>query len=196
MLLQLSLLTTFKGAPSARQADWPRPRLARTRGTCTESVNKLGSEATGRQRVLGILAAGGWAGWPTPSCAGAHRSRAAARRADAPHLAAAHPAVTRRGSRARELAGPVVSRQVRQSPDERSQRRTGTPRIVRSGPSSVKGTPRSFLTASQKRSWGPTLERRSLCQPSGPDSEGQAKGQARSARRTLTKTKKSNKQFV
>jgi hypothetical protein len=27
-----------------------------------------------------------------------------------------------------------------------------------------------------------TLERRSLCQPSGPDGEGQARGQARSAR--------------
>ena len=47
------------------------------------------------------------------------------------------------------------------------------------GPSSVKGTRRSFLTASQKRSSGPTLERRNLCQPSGPDGEGQARGQAR-----------------
>ena len=35
----------------------------------------------------------------------------------------------------------------------------GTPRIVRVGSSSVKGTRRSFLTASQKRSSGPTLER-------------------------------------
>jgi len=34
----------------------------------------------------------------------------------------------------------------------------GTPRIVRVGPSSVKGTRRSFLTASQKRSSGPALE--------------------------------------
>ena len=57
----------------------------------------------------------------------------------------------------------------------------GTPRIVRAGPSSVKGTPRSFLTAPQKGSSGPTLERRSLCQPSGPDGEGQARGQARNA---------------
>ena len=38
-------------------------------------------------------------------------------------------------------------------------RRAGTPRIVRAGPSSVKGTRRSFLTASQKRSSGPTLGR-------------------------------------
>jgi hypothetical protein len=57
--------------------------------------------------------------------------------------------------------------------------RAGTPRIVRVGPSSVKGTPRSFLTASRKGSPGPALERRSLCRPSGPDGEGQAKGQAR-----------------
>ena len=60
--------------------------------------------------------------------------------------------------------------------------RAGTPRIVQVGPSSVKGTPRSFLTASQKGSSGPTLERRSLCRPSGPDGEGQARGQARNAR--------------
>ena len=61
-------------------------------------------------------------------------------------------------------------------------RRAGTPRIVQVGPSSVKGTPRSFVTASQKGSSGPTLERRSLCRPSGPDGEGQARGQARYAR--------------
>jgi hypothetical protein len=36
--------------------------------------------------------------------------------------------------------------------------RTGTPRIVRGGPSSVKGTRRSFLTASQKGSPEPTLD--------------------------------------
>ena len=60
--------------------------------------------------------------------------------------------------------------------------RDGTPRIVQVGPSSVKGTPRSFLTASQKGSSGPTPERWSLCRPSGPDGEGQARGQARTAR--------------
>ena len=56
----------------------------------------------------------------------------------------------------------------------------GTPRIVQVGPSSVKGAPRSVLTASQKGSSGPTLERRS--RPSGPNGEGQARGQARNAR--------------
>ena len=57
--------------------------------------------------------------------------------------------------------------------------RDGTPRIVQVGPSSVKGTRRSFLIASQKGSSGTALERRSLCRPSGPDGEGQARGQAR-----------------
>ena len=60
--------------------------------------------------------------------------------------------------------------------------RIGAPRIVRGGPSSVKGTRRSFLTAPQKGSSGPTLQRLSLCHLSGPDGEGQARGQARSAR--------------
>jgi hypothetical protein len=41
------------------------------------------------------------------------------------------------------------------------------PLSVRGYPSTVKGTRRSFLTASQKPSSGPALERRSLCTPSG-----------------------------
>jgi hypothetical protein len=70
---------------------------------------------------------------------------------------------------------PSRSYRVRRSPCERSQ---PPGRNAALGPSSVKGTPRSFLTASQKGSSGPTLERRSLCGPSGPDAEGQA-GSAR-----------------
>jgi hypothetical protein len=63
--------------------------------------------------------------------------------------------------------------------------RAGTPRIVRDGPSSVKGTPRSFLTASQKGSSGSALERRSLCQPqrAGRQGPGQRAG-PHGARRT------------
>src|ERR1700756_4038335 len=53
--------TIIKGAPSARQADRPRPRLARMRGTCTGSVNELGSDATGPRKVWRALAAGGGA---------------------------------------------------------------------------------------------------------------------------------------
>ena len=88
--------------------------------------------------MLGTLAAGGGAAWPAPSCAGAHRSRAAAAAPMAPHLAAAHPAVTRRGLCAPRVGRAVVMRRVRQPPDERPQHRAGTPRIVRAGPSSVK----------------------------------------------------------
>jgi hypothetical protein len=55
----------------------------------------------------------------------------------------------------------VVARRMCRSPGERVRGTgAGTPRIVRVGPSSVKGTRRSFLTASQKRSSGPALERR------------------------------------
>ena len=90
--------------------------------------------------------------------------------------------------------GPAPAKVARPSPRARyasrrvkdQSHRAGLPRIVRGGRGSdVKGTRRSFLTAPQKGSPGPTLERRSLCRPGGPDDEGQAKGQARSARGKL-----------
>jgi hypothetical protein len=64
--------------------------------------------------------------------------------------------------------------------------RAGTPRIVQVGPSSVKGTRRSFLTASQKGSSGSALERRSLCLPGGPDGEARPEARPESAQRTYT----------
>jgi hypothetical protein len=64
---------------------------------------------------------------------------------------------------------------------ERYSTEAGTPRVVRGGPSSVKGTRRSFLTAPQKGPSGPALER-CLCRPFGPDGKGQAGGQALQAR--------------
>jgi hypothetical protein len=61
--------------------------------------------------------------------------------------------------------------------------RAGTPRIVRAGPSSVKGTRRSFLKPLRRNDLrDPPLSAGDLCQPSGPDGKGQAGGQARSAR--------------
>ena len=111
----------------------------------------------------------------------------ALRRDELPRTAAPAPAAAgpRRHARCRATrAGP--GRHARaECADRRAKghsHRDGTPRIVQVGPSSVKGTRRSFLTASQKGSSGPTLERRSLCRPSGPDGEGQARGQARNAR--------------
>jgi hypothetical protein len=75
----------------------------------------------------------------------------------------ADPAVGRAGQ-GDEQGGPeglAVRRSVgladRLDTDRAPRQRAGTPRIVRAGPSSVKGTRRSFLTASQKRSLGPPL---------------------------------------
>jgi hypothetical protein len=87
------------------------------------------------------------------------------------------------GHALRELAGPVVMRQMRRSPDERSQRRGRNARIVRAGSSIVKGTRRSFLKPLRRNDLqDPPLSAGDLCQPSGPDGEGQARGQARNAR--------------
>jgi hypothetical protein len=88
-------------------------------------------------------------------------SRAAARRADAPHRAATAP---RRNApwvpALRELAGPVVARQVCLSLGERSQ---------------VPGRNAAHCPCRP-------LHRKGLCRPGGPDGEGQARGQARNAR--------------
>jgi hypothetical protein len=94
----------------------------------------------------------------------------ATRRQQSPPYPAAAPAST--------TARPSASRRARQSPGECHSQRAGTPRIVRAAPSSVKGTRRSFLTASQKRSSGPALERRRTLPAQRPDGEGQAKSQA------------------
>jgi hypothetical protein len=79
-------------------------------------------------------------------------------------------------------ARPSCSRRVRRSPYERSQPPGRNAAHCPGRPLQRQRHPRSFLTASQKGSSGPTLERRSLCRPSGPDGEGQARGQARNAR--------------
>jgi hypothetical protein len=68
-------------------------------------------------------------------------------------------------------------------------RRAGTPRIVRVGPSSVKGTRRSFLTAPQKRSSGSALEHWRPLPTLGPDGEGPGQRPGpRGARRTSRPT--------
>jgi len=110
-------------------------------------------------------------GSPTGAAAAAHDCPATGRSRSRPQ----RPPMPRDASWSR----PSASRHVCQSPCESHRARDGTPRIVRVGPSNVKGTRRSFLTASQKLSSGPTLERWSLCRPSGPDGEDQAGGQAR-----------------
>ena len=86
----------FKGAPPARQADRGRPDSRKIRGTCTESVNELGSDATSGEGCRGLSPQ--VAGQPGPLPLARERTGRVPlpRRADAPHPAAAHPAVTRR----------------------------------------------------------------------------------------------------
>jgi hypothetical protein len=134
-------------------------------------------------KAAGGLAVAGRQLSPRPSGESPAARRAAAH--SFPVTAAACPRRNVPMPRYTSRTRPSRSHQVCRSPYKVTV--TGPERraIVRVGPSSVKGTRRSFLTASQKRSSGPTLEhRRYLCRPSGPDGEGQARGQARSARRT------------
>ena len=84
-----NFLYSFKGAPSARQADWHRPRLAKDTqdvyggreraGQCSAIAARGGGDS--RRRWRGSLA--------HFLLRGSASSRAAARRADAPHPAAA-----------------------------------------------------------------------------------------------------------
>jgi hypothetical protein len=108
-------------------------------------------------------------------------SRAAARRAVTPHPAAPRarrnaPCMAALG----ELAGPIVARQARRPPGERSQG-PGLPRIVRVGSSSLNGAshPRCARTRLRR-----AVDPGDLGRPSEPDGKGQARGQARNARRT------------
>jgi hypothetical protein len=102
-------------------------------------------------------------------------SRAAARRADAPHRPLPAP---RRNApwvpALRELAGPVVTRQILRSPGEKSQL-SGPERRALSGSAPPAST---VLRIPLRRAVDPG----DLGRPSGPDGEGQAKGQARNAR--------------
>ena len=91
------------------------------------------------------------------------------------------PAVTPPMPHDTSRARPSRSRRVRRSPCERSQPPGRNAAHCPGRPLQRQGHPK-ILTASQKGSSGPTLERRSLCRPSGPDGEGQARGQARNAR--------------
>jgi len=63
------------------------------------------------------------------------------------------------------------------------------PRIIRVGPSTRKGTRRSFPTAPQKASSGPTLARGATADPAGLTARAGPEAQALwSARRTLRDT--------
>jgi hypothetical protein len=168
-----NFLYSFKGAPTARHAYGRNRQRELARATGEEQRpgtgdKRQGSPGSRRCRAAAFAAPFGQKPYGATSC-----------RARPPrHRPQPIPAVTSQCRATR--AGP--GRHARAECADRRAKdhsyRTGTPRIVQVGPSSVKGTRRSFLTASQKGSSGPTLERRSLCRPSGPDGEGQARGQA------------------
>ncbi len=138
----MSFLYGFKGAPSARHAYGRNRQRELARATGGEQSGQGAGDK--RQGSPGV----------SPLRGGSFRRalRAEALRRDelprtaAPAPAAAgprrHAPMPRHMSRAR----PSRSRQVRRSPYEGHSHRAGTPRIVQVGPSSVKGTPRSFLT--------------------------------------------------
>ena len=183
----MTFFTYFKGRAKARRA-----------GLCPAQVTRRDAEVT---QGSGDLAGGESWRKPARGSRGRANSGAAACRA---LRAEAH-----RARRCRRLAAPAPRRRPvppQRAHDDRARadwpggparagcadRRgsghsNGPGRRASSGaaPSSVKGTRRSFLTASQKGSSGPALERRSLCLPGGPDGKGQAGGQARSARGDL-----------
>ncbi len=131
----------------------------------------------------GSLAAGGGAAWPAASSAIAHR-RGPLPAAPLPGTPPQH--IPRRNAPwvMRSASWPSRSSRAkcagRRTEDHRL--RAGTPRIVRAGPSTHKGTRRSFLTAPQE-----PLRRKHLRDPPlraeplptlRPDGKGQARGQA------------------
>jgi len=132
-----NFLYGFKGAPAARQADWPQPIPAKDARDEHGKRERAGSAAPWRQRVLGNPAAGGGAAWPASYCAIAHR-RGPLPTAPMPRTPPQPaPAVTRRRSRTPRASQAVVTRQVGQPSGESPRHRAGTPRIVRVGPSSL-----------------------------------------------------------
>ena len=118
--------------------------------------------------MSGTLAAGGGAAWPAPSCAGAHRSRAAAppRRCPAPGRSTPRrnaPLVRRAASWPADrlaLGAPVAGRVCVTAPGRNAAHCPGWP-LQR------QGHQRSFLTASQKRSLDPTLDPGASTSPAG-----------------------------
>ena len=175
-LLQVSL--QLQGAPSARRAYGRNRGLRLAQATGGEQ----GGRVTGDKRQG---SPGSRRCWAAASAAPSGRkpySATSCRARQPRHRPQPVPAVTPRCRATRAEPGRQARAECADRRTKGHSHRAGTPRIFQVGPSSVKGTRRSFLTASQKGSSGPTLERRSLCRPSGPDGEGQARGQARNAR--------------
>jgi hypothetical protein len=179
-LLQLS--SRLQGRTFGAPGRPARAVLAACARHARGSVERAGVSRQGDERVMGSLAAGGGAAWPASSCAKAHRR--------GPLPAAPLPRTPPQRTLRRnapcmttpcELAGPVVTRQVCRSPDERSQP-PGPERRALSG--AAPPVSRALPPVASPRRWAqaPTLDTGDLCRPSEPGGEGQARGPARNAR--------------
>jgi hypothetical protein len=136
-----------------------------------------GDPAVGGRGSPGGLAVAGWQLSPRPSDASPTARRAAAHGTPGDRPPAV-PAVSR--CRARQHHGRAVTlAPVRRSPGECHSDGAGMPRIVRAGPSSLNGASHPRYARTRLRR---AVDPGDLCQPSGPDGEGQAEGQARDAR--------------
>ena len=169
-----TFFTGFKGAPSARQPDRPRPRLT-----------KDARDEHGERERGGQCRCGGQGCWgPSPQVAGSLArfllrdsapSRAAARRADAPHPAAAR---TRRNAPwvMRSASWPGRSSRTGCADRRMKGHSAGPERRALSGSAPPASTVlRIPLRGTRLRR---AVDPGDLGRPSGPDGEGQARGQA------------------
>ena len=90
----------------------------------------------------------------------------------------AFPAVSRCRARHRHGQAVTLAPGASGACEDVAARRAGTPRIIRAGPSSLNVLRIPLRGTRLRRAVDPG----DLCQPSGPDGEGQARGQARNAR--------------
>ena len=175
--------TTIKSAPSARQADQPQPQPRRCVAPARRSVERAGecravtasSDGESRRRWRGSLAR---------ACSAEAHRRGPLPAAPLPRTPPQRvPAVTHRElprcaswpGRRLASAAPVARRKVIGIGPERRALSGLAPPASRAPGDRFKPLRRNDLR-------DPPLSAGDLCQPSGPDGEGQARGQARSAR--------------
>ena len=158
-----NFLYGFKGAPSARHAYGRNRQRELARATGGEQSGRVtgdkrqGSPGSRRCGAAAFAAPFGRKPYGATSC-----------RARLPrHRPQPVPAVTPRCRATRAGPGRHARAECADRRAKGHSHRAGTPRIVQVGPSSVKGTPRLFLTASQKRSSDPPLSAGASADPAG-----------------------------
>ena len=181
----------FKGTPSACQAE-----LCPAKIVCWDTKSAEGNRELERRRNARAERTGDA---PSP---GRQHGAPYGRKPTGRGAAAGRLPRSRRqagtGSNAPPVTAPTrAGRAVVLTPDVQSPREShgigaGTPRIVRGGPSTLKGTRRSFLTASQKASSVPTLARGATADPAGLTAR--ARPEARPGRRAANLRKRGHRQ--